>query len=537
MSGKIPPKIKAIVHIYNLMNARLTCTLVSQVKHEMAREDTDLPFGDAFSPEQLEADENREELEIVLEMIEEYKGRPDEFDQAIIDKFFPDDDGTRAKNVRLGVGPRGYQITDDKFEFTDLGKNLYELREQPEKLYDRFARHILRNLHGLKGIEIIEDLRAQGKATTNKHLKEEFRNQYDFHIDGTSNHWSQMRAWLSKAGIVNTGTHHYEINRGRIQELTGVDSETILELDDLNDEQQAFLRALSVIDPDEQIQNVHVRRIAEEAYGVDISQSGIKRSILDPLEDAGYIEWEHVSGKPNLLEPTDEFEADVLKPVLDDLADRTGVSRSVLRKSYNELLQSLDQGNSHERGVALETLTIKFGRTLGLEFVGWRVRGRETGGSEVDVVFDDVGAIYNRLQIQCKNTQKQLGMKHIAREIGISRLLQTTTIVIVARNGISTDARQYANRVMQHENIAIVILEGADIQELDKDPSHLIQKLREESARVHGIKRLGDQEGVEREEDETTAEREERALEEFGGEISDEDTPKSAEITDFDEGD
>jgi len=71
----------------------------------MAREDADLPFEDAFSPKQLDTGDSREELAVVLELIEEHEGRPDDFDEAIQETFFPDDDGTRSKNVRLGVSP------------------------------------------------------------------------------------------------------------------------------------------------------------------------------------------------------------------------------------------------------------------------------------------------------------------------------------------------------------------------------------------------------------------------------------------------
>lgn len=502
----------------------------------MARHDTDLPFGDAFGPNQLHTGDDREELAVVLELIEKYEGDEDGFDQAVIETFFPDDDGTRAKNVRLGVrSPSGYGITDEHLYFTDLGRDLYELRDDPEKMYARFARHILRDLHGLKGIEIIEDLRAQGKSTKNANLKEEFRDQYGFHIDRTSNHWSQMRGWLSKAGVVNTGTHHYEINRGRIQELIGADSEMILDLDDLNDEQQAFLRAMALVNPDGMVKNVHIRKIAEEAYGVDISQSGIKKSMLDPLEEAGYIEWEHVSGKPNLVGPTEKFDAEVLKPILEDLAERTGVSRSVLRKSYEELLEEMDDGNAHERGVALETLAVKLGRMIGLEFVGWRVRGRKTGGSEVDVIFDDLGPLYNRVQIQCKNVDKQLSSKHIAREVGISRMLQTTTILMIAREGLSSDAELFANRIMQHENLAIVFLEGDDLDRLDEEPAHLLDVLRKESGRIHGIKRLGGKEGVEDDDETTLSEREQEAMEEFEEEVGDMGHGDDSRLSDFDE--
>lgn len=501
----------------------------------MARHDTDLPFGDAFSPKQLHTDENEPpELVVVLEKAKEYEGKEDAFDEEMRRIFFPEhDDTTRSKNVRLGLKPNGYGITDDDFHFTEFGEELYSLRDDPDELYARFAQHILRNLHGLKGIEIVEDLRAEGRKPINDNVKEEFQKQYGFHIDETSNHWSQMRAWMSKAGVVNTGTHHYDIDRARIEELIGVDSEDIVELDGLNDQQQAFLRALALIDPDSAVKSRTVKRIAENAYGVDISQSNISRRTLDPLEEAGYIEWEHVSGKPNLIKTTDEFDAEVLKPILDDLSERTGVPRHVLRLSFEDVLEDLDSDSTHEKGVALETLAVKTGRLLGLDFVGWRVRGRKTGGSEVDVVMDQIGTTFNRWQIQCKNVQSQLESKYVAREVGIARILQTNTILMIARGGVSSDARQYANQVMRHENIAILFLTGEDVERLDKDADHLLTALRGEARRIHNLKRLDRQE-VEGEEEYELLEREEEALEEFADELDDdEDDEGQGSLSEF----
>lgn len=496
----------------------------------MAREDTDLPFGDAFSPAQLDTGD-REELVVILELIDEQEGRPNQFNNEIQQRFYPSMD--RAKNVRLGVGPAGYQIVDENFQFTELGQELYNLRDDPDALYDRFAKHILRNLHGLKGIEIVEDLEAQGKSTTNDDLKREFREQYDFHIDETSNHWSQMRAWMSKAGIVNTRTEYYDIDRTRIEELIGLGSEDILELDGLNDQQQAFLRALALINPDGRIKNSVVKQIAEEAYDVDISQSNISRLTLDPLEEAGFIEWDHVDGKANWVKPTDKFGAEVLKPILDDLAERTGVPRHVLRLSFAEILDDLDSESTHEKGVALETLAIKIGRLLGLTFIGWRVRGQKTGGSEVDVVFDEIGELFNRVQIQCKNIQTQLETKHVAREVGISRMLQTNTILMVARSGVSGDAIQFANRVMRHENIGIMFLTGDDLEELDKNTTHLLNVLKGESRRISNLKRLGEAEYVEEDEEEL-ANKVKETLEAYQEEIEKyRQDAEDASLTDF----
>ena len=500
----------------------------------MARHDTDLPFGDAFSPQQLHTDEDEPpELVVVLEKAKEFGGKEDAFDEEMRRIFFPEhDETTRSKNVRLGLKPNGYGITDDDFYFTDFGEELYDLRDDPDEMYDRFAQYILRNLHGLKGIEIVEDLRAEGRKPINDNVKEEFKKQYGFHIDETSNHWSQMRAWLSKAGVVNTGTHHYDIDRARIEELIGVDSEDIVELDGLNDQQQAFLRALALIDPKSPVKSRTVKRIAENAYGVDISQSNISRRTLDPLEEAGYIEWEHVSGKPNLIETTDEFDAEVLKPILDDLAERTGVPRHVLRLTFEEVLEDLDSDSTHEKGVALETLAVKTGRLLGLDFVGWRVRGRKTGGSEVDVVMDQIGTTFNRWQIQCKNIRGQLESKYIAREVGIARILQTNTILMIARGGISSEARQYANRVMRHENISILFLTGEDLERLDEDTDHLLTALRGEARRIHNLKRLDRQE-VEADDEYELLEREEEALEEFADELDQGSADNQGSLSEF----
>jgi len=497
----------------------------------MVREDTDLPFGDAFSPAQLAIDDGEEELVVVLKLIDKYEGQPDAFDRAVQEQLFASPD--RAENVRFGVGPSGYKIVDEDFYFTELGEELRDFCDDTEALYERFAQHILQNLHGLKGIEIVEDLEAQGKQTTNENVKQEFRNQYDFHINETSNHWSQMRAWLSKADIVNTGTHHYDIDRTRLEEILGIGTEDILELDGLNDQQQAFLRALALINPNGRIKNSVVKQIAEEAYDVDIEQSGISRRTLNPLEEAGYIKWEHVDGKANWVEPTSKFEAEVLKPILDDLAQRAGVPRHVLRLSFEELLEDLDAESTHDKGVALETLAVKLGRLLGLTFVGWRVRGRKTGGSEVDVVMDEVGELFNRVQIQCKNTQNQLQTKHIAREVGISRMLQTNTILMVARNGLSADARQFANRVMRHENIAIMVLTGEDLEELDTNTTHLLHVLKGESRQISNLKRLGEAEYVESEDEEEVVNREEQGLKEYQEEIEKHHDPNDASLGDF----
>lgn len=503
------------------------------------RETTDLPFGDAFSPAQLDVDDGEEELAVVLYLIDKHEGKPDKFDRAIADRFFDDspDPLNRAKNVRLGVGPVGYQITDEDFRFTEIGEQVNDLRDDPEAMYDRFARHVLLNLHGLKGIEIVEDLEAEGRQTVNANVKEEFRNQYDFHIDETSNHWSQMRAWMAKAGIVNTRSYIYDIDRSKIEELIGVSQDDILQLEGLTTEQQAYLRALALVNPSEAIRGSVVKKVAEEAYDVQIEQSNISKLTLNPLEEAGYINWEHRDGKSNRVETTDKFRADVLKPLLEDVAQRTGVPRAVLRQSFDEILEQMDADSTHEKGVALETLAVKLGRILGLDFVGWRVRGEATNGSEVDVVMDDVGKAFTRWQIQCKNTQSAIRTKHVAREAGITRTLQTNVVLMIARGGVSSNARQFATQLMQHENMSIIFLDGGDLDQLDERPDHLIDTLKGQSRRIQRIKRLNkEKQGRDGEDPVERAEDETKALDKYDEELSDyQPDADNSSLTDFTE--
>jgi hypothetical protein len=344
-----------------------------------------------------------------------------------------------------------------------------------------------------------------------------------------------MRAWLAKAGILNTGHYIYDIDREKLEELVGFGTEEVLQLDELTEEQAAFLKALTLIDPDGEIPNSVVRKVAESAYGVNISQSNISRRTLDPLQDQGYIEWEHKNGKPNPIRTTEKFDAELLKPVLDDVSERTGVPRDVLRMSFSEIEDDLDSDSTFKKGTALETLTIKLGRLLGLEFVGWRVRGRKTGNSEVDVVFDQVDTTFNRWQIQCKNIKKQVEAKQVAREVGITRVLQTNTLLIVARGGVSPDAHRFAAQVMKHENISILFLTDEDLSESDDREDRLLTTLKQKSRRVQRLKKLDESDFLEASESGVSSDDEKSALTEYQDEIE-KHVPESDSTTlgDFD---
>ena len=478
------------------------CKPVSRNSQRMPRQDTDLPFGDAFSPGSLSfTDDGPCELPYVLKLVEEYQGEEDEFTEIIADKFYSDssDPMVTAKNVPLGLGPAGYQLVDEDFRFTEIGHELYDLRTDEDELYDRFARYILLELHGLKVMDIINDLQMGGEKTTTTNIVRELKQQYDLYVKESSTHWNQMRGWLAQADIINTKTHHIHVDWEKLDDLVGIGTESRLELSGLSEAQQAFMRALAAIDPKEPIPNNKVRELAEDTYNVYIDSKSITTKVLDPLEEAGFIEYEATvahTGKPSNVSFTDKFEAEVLEPVIENITDRSGVPRRVLRKSIAEIYEQMDSDLNYLKGQALEALAVKIGLMLNLTFAGWQVRGTETGGAEVDVIMDEIGTGFSRWQIQCKNTESKLRTKHVAREVGLARMLQSNIILMVSTSKVVPDARQYAKRIMDSENLTILFLADDDLEELDESPEHLSTALKRQTQRVHRWKQLGEAERI-----------------------------------------
>ena len=462
----------------------------------MTRQETDLPFGDAFSPGSLQDEDRNCVLPFVLETFKEHERDCEGFDQAMADQFYSDssDPLTTAKNVRLGM--KNYELITEDCQFTAIGQELYELREDKENLYDRFAEHILLNLDGVKVMDIIRDLQMAGEQTTTSNIYRELDRQYDIYVHEGSTHWNQMRGWLAEADLINTRTHHIKVDWEKLDRLVGVDRESRLRISGLSEAQQAFLKTLAAINPDEPIPNNEVRDLAEDAHDVYIDHKSTTSDILDPLQDAGFIEYEStvdVTGKASVVSLTDKFDAEVLDPVMENIVERSGVPRSVLRQSFSEIREQMGSDLAPVKGQALEALAIKIGLLLDLNFVGWQVRGTETGGAEVDVVMDWAGVGFTRWQIQCKNTQKRLRTKHVAKEVGLARMLQSNIILMISRSDVVPDAQQYAKKIIRDENLTILFLTGEDLDDLEENPSKLTEAIKKQTQEVHRLKSLTDE--------------------------------------------
>ncbi len=454
----------------------------------------DLPFGDAFGPAQLDVGTDEDELVAILGLIAANLGEPKQFDHDVAERFFQKspDPITRAENVRFAVQKEnGYGIVDQEFEFTELGAELASLRNEPEALHDRFATHILTELGGIEVIETIRDLDALGRQTTEANIRTHLAETYDIQLREGSNHWSQMRAWLAKADLINTGIHIYELHDEKIRNLTGIGSHQLEALDELTPEQQSFLWTLAIANPDGQIPNSRVRRAAEAGSNLEIKQSNIARRVLEPLEEKGYIEVMRAEGSPNMVRTTDTFDNDVLRPAVETVARRVGIPMVALRTSFQELKRAIDgQEATISRAEAARVLTAKLGSLLGLDFVGWcRVEGTTEAA-----VFDNVQLSIERWYLSVVPFDSPVTPNQLHRAVGEAKTVGASTILLVSRHGIDQTARQIVNQLAQREPLTVLLVHLEDISALSTEPDQFTSDVKTEAERIHRVVTLGDDE-------------------------------------------
>jgi len=102
--------------------------------------------------------------------------------------------------------------------------------------------------------------------------------------------------------------------------------------------------------------------------------------------------------------------------------------------------------------------------------------------------------------------------------VGIASILQTNTVLMIARGGISSRAEQFANQVMGHGNLSIIFLTGEEIEALGDDTINLDTALRGQVRKIHNLKKL-DQGEIDDAGDTDLLERESAALEDFSDEL------------------
>lgn len=451
---------------------------------------SDLPFGSEFSPNQIN-------LIRVLELAQEHSGDWHALEDAIRREYFdshPTSEYNRRKlanNCKLGM--IAYGLINRDGSLTELGVQLLSLKETPDRMYALFARHILLNLKGLIVIQTVQDMQARGEKVDLRKLREWLEERGVVFPRG-GKHPSIMRLWLEKAGVVISG--EWQIDTNRLNEVIGAPIETIDELSTFTQEQKAFLQTLANIGGGGPYWSNEVEKLASTTYGVKFDEKNLPKTVLYPLQRAGYIALKRgtkIAGrgaKPFQVWLTDKIESHLITPLIQALESQTHPDlRPLLRKPLAVILQELISADTHIKGLALEALAFYLMRLIDLKYIATRVRGQATGGAEVDLIFEGSRLIFSRWQIQCKNT-KTVTLDDVAKEVGLTFQLKSNVVMIVSTGNISTEARKYAQQVMGTTNLNIVLFDSTDLQKIAHNPAFIVDALNREARHAMEIKKL-----------------------------------------------
>ncbi|HEV2580818.1 MAG TPA: restriction endonuclease, partial [Ktedonobacteraceae bacterium] len=259
-------------------------------------------------------------------------------------------------------------------------------------------------------------------------------------------------------------------------------------------EQRDFLKALAKVGATTAIASNEVARLANRLYGTVFDSKALPGKVLAPLEKAGFLTTEKSTegrgAKPHAVQPTEQFTKEVLLPLL--RASSKGLDarlREMLYRPLSEIIDELDSTDKNSKGKALEALVLRITRLLDLQFVGWRLRQRRTGGAEVDVLVESDRLIFSRWQIQCKNTHR-VELEDIAKEVGLTFYLKSNVIMIVTTGKIGKPARDYATGIIEATNLHIILLDGKDLARLRVQPSAIVEILDREAKNAMQLKEL-----------------------------------------------
>ena len=449
---------------------------------------SDLPFGSEFSPSQIE-------LAHVLELAELHGGDWHAFENAVRSAYFEGratsdyNRGKLANNTKLGM--IAYGTIDRDANLTAFGRELIDLKDDEPALYQRLAKHILLNLHGMTLVRCIQDMVAAGEVVSLNTLREGLAAR-GVHYPSGGKHPSMMRLWLAKAGVF-VGSR-WQVDPHRVEDILGLNPDEFAILANFTPEQRAFLRALANTGTMAPQPANEIARLATASYGVKFPEKSLPRFVLHALEEAGYVTSEKTTTgrgtKPLQVAPTDKLIVDVVEPLLEQLKRHTDPKvLALLRTPLADILSALGQADRHVAGIALEALAFKIMRLLDMTYVAARLRANQTGGTEVDLVFESTRLVFSRWQIQCKNTV-HVSLDDVAKEVGLAYFLKSSVIVMLTTGAIGGEACRYANRIVADTNLAIVMLDGSDLRTISESPATIVRAFEREARYAMNLKKL-----------------------------------------------
>ena len=366
-------------------------------------------------------------------------------------------------------------------------------------LYDDFARHILLSLGGLRVVEAAQQMHQDGLRITGDKLAMNLSDQ-GFRVSIHNTAINSLRMWLAQAGLFpkGRGQRAWMVDAGVKQRLMAMSDQTIAQIAWLSEDQRAYLEALCRVAPTSWHRAAPIRDLADTILGRRLDRSNLPKRYLNPLVEAGLIEYTTggtAGGKTSLLRTTSHFDKTILQSFVQETISRLDPSLTAYYlRAPEDIYKDLASSNKHVKGEALEAFAIRVMRLLGLRFVAWRKRAAdETGRAEVDVLMAGVvGGVPTRWQIQCKNKPSgRVALEDIAKEVGITLITKATHVMILANSLVTTDARDFAEEIMRHTSLTVMILDRDDFDRIRETPASVGAILQRKADLVQQIPRYG----------------------------------------------
>jgi hypothetical protein len=220
----------------------------------------------------------------------------------------------------------------------------------------------------------------------------------------------------------------------------------------------------------------------------------LPKAVLNALVASGFITatktTEGRGAKPFMVTPTAKVTSDLIEPLFDQLKDQTDRKLiELLRKPLADVRAEIKSDDVYVKGLALEALAFKLMRLLDMDYMATRLRASATGGAEVDLVFQSARLVYSRWQVQCKNSSR-LSLDDVAKEVGLTAFIKSSVIVMVTTGTIGGEARRYANKIMRDSNLAVVMLDGADLDRISANTSQIVDVFNREARMAMELKKL-----------------------------------------------
>lgn len=276
---------------------------------------------------------------------------------------------------------------------------------------------------------------------------------------------SKIRQWLEASGLVSDD---WKVNDAALTALIGVGSGFFKVWNGLTRAQRVFAKQAKSLDlarPGAWLQVRQVKRLCETAHSRSIFPEGkLREKVVVPLVSVGLLEARGTgegrggdSGEISVCDAlrnlTIELPAEGMSGIPSDLRDK-------LSTPLEDIFHDLENSSTYTRGLALELLSLRLVRDVGLFPVCFRERTSKTQEAEVDLIAQGVHLHYSRWLVQCKNTAS-VEVSDIAKEVGMAVVLKAQVILMVTTGTFRRTVQIYANGLATSSNLQAILIDGA----------------------------------------------------------------------------